>query len=101
MMLRSNAYRAWTMIDVIGVKRLGAHRLEITFSDGSVGIRDLVDMVAREGEMVRPLKDPPYFARVFIEDGALTWPNGYDVDPIELHRTMKEAGQLRRTDAAE
>jgi hypothetical protein len=89
------------MIDVIGVKRLGAHRLEITFSDGSIGIRDFADIVSRKGEMVRPLKDPAYFARVFIEDGALTWPNGYDVDPIELHREMKEAGQLRRTDAAE
>ena len=89
------------MIDVIGLKRLGAYRLEIAFSDGSVGIRDFADMVSRDGEMVRPLKNPDYFARVFIEDGALTWPNGYDVDPIELHREMKEAGQLRRTDAAE
>jgi hypothetical protein len=58
-------------------------------------------LLAREGEMVEPLKDPTYFARVFIEDGALTWPNGYDLDPIALHREMKEAGQLRRTDAAE
>ena len=89
------------MIDVIGLKRLGAYRLEIAFSDGSVGIRDFADMVSRDGEMVRPLRNPEYFARAFIEDGALTWPNGYDVDPIELHREMKEAGQLRRTDAAE
>jgi hypothetical protein len=89
------------MIDVIGLKRLGAYRLEIAFSDGSVGIRDFADMVSRNGEMVLPLKNPEYFARVFIEDGALTWPNGYDVDPIELHREMKVAGQLRRTDAAE
>jgi hypothetical protein len=89
------------MIDVIGLKRLGAYRLEIAFSDGSVGIRDFADMVSRNGEMVRPLKNPDYFARAFIEDGALKWPNGDDVDPIELHREMKEAGQLRRTDAAE
>jgi hypothetical protein len=89
------------MIDVIGLKRLGAYRLEIAFSDGSVGIRDFADMVSRNGERVRPLKNPDYFARVFIEDGALTWPDGYDVDPIELHREMKVAGQLRRTDAAE
>src|ERR1700694_1592807 len=89
------------MIDVIGLKRLGAYRLEIAFSDGSVGIRDFADMASRNGEMVRPLKNPDYFARVFIEDGALTWPNGYDIDPIELHREMKVAGQLRRTDAGE
>ena len=51
--------------------------------------------------MVRPLKDSAYFDRVVIEDGALTWPNGYDVDPVALHAEMKRAGELRRTDAAE
>jgi len=47
------------------------------------------------------LRDPHYFTRVFIEEGALTWPNGYDVDSIALHEEMKEAGLLRRSDAAE
>ena len=51
--------------------------------------------------MSEPLKDSAYFQRVFIEDGALTWPNGYDCDPIALHDEMKEAGQLRRSQAAE
>ena len=51
--------------------------------------------------MAEPLKDAAYFARVFIEDGALTWPNGYDWDPIALHDEMKAAGLLRRADAAE
>ncbi len=37
----------------------------------------------------------------FIEDGAPTWPNGYDWDPIALHDEMKRAGRLRRVDAAE
>jgi hypothetical protein len=50
--------------------------------------------------MIEPLKDPNYFARVFIEDGALTWPNGYDWDPITLHDEMKAAGLLRKTRAA-
>ena len=89
------------MIDVIGVKRLGGLRLEIAFSDGTVGTRDFSDIKARTGEMVAPLKDAGYFARVFIEDGALTWPNGYDWDPIALHDEMKKAGLLRRVDAAE
>ena len=89
------------MIDVIGFKRLGGHRLEISFSDGTVGTRDFAEIGSRTGEMVEPLKDPAYFARVFIEDGALTWPNGYDWDPIALHDEMKAAGLLRRVDAAE
>jgi Protein of unknown function (DUF2442) len=87
------------MIDVTGVRSVAPHQLEISFSDGTVGVRDFTEMVVREGEMLRPLKDPAYFSRVFVEDGALTW--RYDVDPIELHRRMKEAGQLRQADAAE
>ena len=89
------------MIDVIGVKRLGGYRLEISFSDGTVGTRDFSEIKSRTGEMVEPLKDPAYFARVFIDDGALTWPNGYDWDPIALHDEMKGAKLLRRVDAAE
>jgi hypothetical protein len=45
--------------------------------------------------MVQPLRDPAYFARVFIEDGALTWPNRYDYDPIALHDEVKREGLLQ------
>jgi Protein of unknown function (DUF2442) len=89
------------MIDVIGVRPLGGYKLEVEFSDGTIGVRDFAFVVEKTGSMSEPLKDPAYFARVFIEDGALTWPNGYDWDPIALHEEMKEAGLLHRADAAE
>jgi uncharacterized protein DUF2442 len=89
------------MIDVIGVRSLGGHELEIEFSDGTIGTRDFAAVATKTGTMAEPLKDPAYFARVFIEDGALTWPNGYDWDPIALHEEMKGAGLLRRAAAAE
>jgi hypothetical protein len=89
------------MIDVIGVRLVGSHELEIEFSDGTVGVRDFSSIATKAGPMAEPLKDEAYFARVFIEDGALTWPNGYDWDPIALHEEMKRAGLLRRVDAAE
>jgi uncharacterized protein DUF2442 len=89
------------MIDVIGVRIVGEYNLEIEFSDGTVGVRDFSLIREKTGSMAEPLKDPAYFARVFIEDGALTWPNGYDWDPIALHDEMKQAGLLRRMDAAE
>ena len=89
------------MIDVIGVRPLGGHRLEVEFSDGTVGIRDFAFVTRKTGSMAGPLKDPAYFSRVFIDDGALTWPNGYDWDPIALHDEMKAEGLLRRSDAAE
>ncbi len=44
--------------------------------------------------MAAPLKDPAYFNRVFLELGALTWPNGYDWSPEALHADMQAAGAL-------
>ena len=69
-------------------------------SQRSVGVHDFSATVARDGEMVQPLKDPAFFARMFVELGALTWPNGYDLDPIALHDRMAAAGELSR-EAAE
>jgi Protein of unknown function (DUF2442) len=75
-------------------------RLRIACSDGSAGVHDFSSTVARDGEMVRPLKAPAFFARVFVDLGALTWPNGFDLDPIALHDRMAAAGELGR-EAAE
>jgi hypothetical protein len=91
-----------TLIKVRKAKALGGHRLMIEFSDDTVGERDFSFIVGEAGPMLEPLKDPAYFRRVFVEDGVLTWPNGYDWDPIAVHDEMKEAGELRPVgDAAE
>ena len=87
------------MIDVVSVKALGDFRLRVGFSDGSVGEHDFSSTVARNGEMVQPLKDPAFFARVFVELGALAWPNGFDLDPIALHERMLAAGELSQVAA--
>lgn len=50
------------IIDVIGVRPLGGHRLEIEFSDGTVGVRDFAFIAEKAGSMADPLKDPAYFA---------------------------------------
>jgi hypothetical protein len=90
------------MIKVRKAKPLGGHRLMIEFSDDMAGERDFSFITGETGPMLEPLKDPAYFRRVFVEDGVLTWPNGYDWDPIALHDEMKEAGKLRPVgDAAE
>jgi hypothetical protein len=84
------------MIDVVSVKSMGGFRLRVAFSDGSAGVHDFSSTVAHGGEMVRPLKDPAFFARGFVELGALTWPNGFDFDPIALHDRIAAAGELSR-----
>ena len=88
------------MIDVVSVRQIGGFALRVALSDGSAGVHDFAPTVARDGEMVRPLKDAVFFARVFVELGALTWPNGFDLDPIALHDRMSAAGELGR-EAAE
>jgi hypothetical protein len=87
------------MVDVLRVKALDGHRLWLRFTDGNEGVRDLSALLAKGGPMVEPLKDPAFFARVFVELGALTWPNGFDLDPIALHERMAAAGELTRVAA--
>lgn len=82
------------MIHVVSVKAVGGFKLRVSFSDGSAGVHDFSPTVARNGEMIVPLKDPTFFARVFVELGALAWPNGFDLDPIALHDRMLAAGEL-------
>ena len=88
------------IVKVSGVEQLGGYRLRLSFSDGSVGEHDFRPLIEEGGAMVEPLRDPAYFARVFVEMGIPTWPNGFDLDAIKLHMDMSKAGELTR-DAAE
>jgi hypothetical protein len=77
------------------LEKLGGFRLRVHFNDGAVGEHDFAALVRETGEMREPLRDPDYFARVFLEFGAPTWPNGYDMAPEWLRREMAAAGELR------
>jgi hypothetical protein len=68
--------------------------LRVRFNDGSEGIHDFAAMVNEPGSMLKPLRDEAYFARVFLEFGAPTWPNGFDIAPEWLRREMEATGEL-------
>jgi len=87
------------MVDVLRLRALDGYHLWLRFTDGSEGVRDLSDLIASGGPMVEPLKDPNYFARVFVEMGAPTWPNGFDLDPINLYMQLRDSGALIRAAA--
>ena len=87
------------MIKVATIDWPGGHRLRFRFSDGTAGEHDFASLVAEPGPMVEPLRDPAYFGRVFLEDGAPTWPNGFDMAPRWVQMELEAAGELRR-DAA-
>jgi len=82
------------MIKVTEARALDDRRLWLRFSNGREGVRDFADIFAEGGVMVEPLLDPAMFARVFLEFGAPSWPNGFDLDPIALYREMEAAGVL-------
>ncbi|KQY28787.1 hypothetical protein ASD21_03010 [Caulobacter sp. Root1455] len=83
------------LVKAVKVKALSGHRLDVTFSDGSSGVIDLSDVLRSQGEMARPLADEAFFARVFLEMGTPTWPNGYDADPTNMRLKLEAAGELR------
>ena len=89
------------LLHIVEVEWIADHRLRLRFSDGTEGEHDFSDLVARSGPMVVPLRDVDLFSRVFLEDGALTWPNGFDIDSTALHMRMEKAGELHRPEAAE
>jgi Protein of unknown function (DUF2442) len=89
------------MIKVMQVRVLDDRRLWLRFSNGREGVRDFTDILAEGGVMVEPLRDPAMFGRVFLEFGAPSWPNGFDIDPIALYREMETAGLLTQVAAAE
>ena len=82
------------LVKIRRLARLGAYRLKLWFTDGQAGEWDFSELAGERGPMVEPFKDPDYFARVFLEFGALTWPNGFDWSPEALHADMAAAGAL-------
>jgi hypothetical protein len=82
------------LVKISRVKALDDVRLWVQFSNGMKGVRDCTDILDEGGPMVLPLRDPKLFRRVFVQCGVLAWPNGFDIDAIQLYREMKELGAL-------
>lgn len=88
------------MIKLIAIVPRGTGTLELTFSDGSHGLWSAADVLACDTVLTRPLADPAYFARAFIEAGALAWPNGLELAPWTLQDELRAAGLLHVAKAA-
>jgi hypothetical protein len=88
------------MVKVTQLRALDDRRLWVRFSNEKEGVRDFADIFAEGGVMVEPIRDPTMFRRVFLQFGAPSWPNGYDIDPIALYREMEAAGALQQAQPA-
>jgi hypothetical protein len=67
-----------------------SYEVRIRFSDGSVGERHFAAMTVEPGSMLAPLRESAYFARVHLDFGALTWPNGFDVAPNSFAASWRQ-----------
>ena len=76
------------MIKLVRITVEGDDALQLVFSDGATTLWSAADLIARDTVMTRPLADPAYFARAFIESGALAWPNGFELSADSLHRRL-------------
>lgn len=79
---------ASTLIKISEIVARDGYRLRLRFSDGAVGEKDFSNLAATDAPMTRPLRDLAYFGRVFVEQGALTWPNGLDLAPWSLYEEI-------------
>lgn len=77
------------MIKITDTRYLGDFRVELRFSDGSAGTFDGQAFLRREGPLLEPLRDEAYFRRLFIDAGALCWPNGLELSPARLHELCR------------
>jgi hypothetical protein len=88
------------MIDLSRIEPAGEGALDLTFSDGSRGRWGARAVIARNTALTRLLEDPAYFARAFVDAGALAWPSGLEFSGHRLHTEVAEAGRLvRRRDS--
>jgi len=72
--------------DAKEVRSIDCRTIWVRFDDGAEGTVDVAARVDLSG-VFEPLKDPAYFARVFVnpELGTVTWPNGADIDTQVLY----------------
>jgi hypothetical protein len=63
--------------------------IRVRFSNGQIGVHDCSKLILEPGPMIEPLR-----ARAFLDFGAPTWPNGFDMSPEWLRREMLAAGEL-------
>jgi len=78
------------MIKILKAKYRGDYQIELTFSDGFVGLFDGKKLLNRKGSLLEALRDESFFKRFYLEVGALSWPHGLELSPNKLYQECKE-----------
>ena len=79
------------MIKVIKASYCGGFQVSLMFSDGVEGLFNGREFLQRSGPLLDALREESFFRRVFIDAGALCWPNGLELSPTKLRETCVAA----------
>lgn len=77
--------------DVINVETKSHLVLQVEFMDGTHGcVRFLPEYLTG---VFSPLKEPPFFEKVHLEDGVVTWPGEIDLALDAMYYAIRESGE--------
>jgi hypothetical protein len=81
---------------VTSAKRVRGFVIAARFDDGTEKHVDISQWF--KGPVFKPLKNPNFFRRFFIEAGTLAWPNGVDIAPEALYeaKDTRTSGEKNR-----
>lgn len=83
---------------VVRAEHRGEFRIHLVFNDGVEATLDCEPWL--QGPIFEPLRDPRYFSRLFVEAGAVVWPNGADIAPETLYETAERSSKRPHPTAA-
>jgi Protein of unknown function (DUF2442) len=75
---------------VIEAKPIAPLTLSVVFADGMKG--HVYFKLSHLTGFFTALADSNFFDQVYIEGGAVTWPNGLDLAPDAMYQNIKESG---------
>lgn len=78
------------LVDLTALAFLDGYRVRLTFSDDTTKEIDLEPYLT--GPIFEPVRDPTTFRQAQITDGAISWPNGADLDTQVLRYGLTPAG---------
>lgn len=77
------------------IRIVGPFRLCLHFEDDFIAELDFEKWLKlpSAGPLRKPLREAEFFAQVYLDHGALTWPNQFDIDPFSI-RHWAEQGRF-------
>ena len=68
-------------------------QLYVVFNDGLNGVVDVSALVnSPDPGIFSALRDPSFFARAYLDFGAVAWPNGADLAPESMYKAISQTG---------